>query len=46
MDFEHILFIFQRETENFERKQMFMITILVMPYQGFDFKMFWGIFFI
>lgn len=46
MGYEHILFIFECETVNFERKQMFMITIFVTRYQAFDLKMFWGIFFI
>lgn len=41
------LFIFQCETENFKIKQMLTITFFdITQYQAFDFKTFWGFFFI
>lgn len=44
MVFENVLLIFRCETENFERKQMFMIRIFDTQYRAFD-LMFSGIFF-
>lgn len=38
MGFEHILFIFQCEIENIERKQMFTIRIFVTQHQAFVLK--------